>query len=246
MVSGDDPRDPPAPPNGSGHGTLRQEAAAEEIFRYVLNRSDVIRQRAQYAATVAGVAAVAILTSTLSNPGSFDNRVTALLVAGAITWAISLAFWVWAIGGQLTAIEPHLSAEDPAGALDKAIKQACKNAGQARGRIRTAMGTTILAVILTALGLGFAGWNAEQRDNRVAAELWLTPKGAQTVRRLCHTEHAYRLVRGEARIDVTMPSVSFHIGERAMTLRAEDVLGIRKLEIARNRRPTCHLKRADR
>jgi hypothetical protein len=246
MASGDDPGDPLARPDGPDLVPLNRTVAAEDVFRYVLNRADVVRQRAQLAATVAGVAAVAILTSTLSNLGSYGHPVTYTLVAGAIMWTVSLVMWVAAIGGQITAIDPHLSAEDPGVDLTTAIRQAQSNAEGARGRLKYALWTTIAAVSLTAVGLGAAAIDAEQRDDRVAAELWLTPTGAQTVRRLCHTGHAYRLVRGAARIDVTGPSVSFHIGDRAMTLRAEDVLGIRRLEIEGDRRPACDLGRADR
>ena len=114
MVSGDDPRDPPEQPDSPKLIRLEHKAAADDVFRYVLNRADVLRQRAQLAATIAGVAAVAILTSTLSNLGSYGHLVTYTLVAGAIVWTVSLVMWVSAIGGQITAIDPQLSAEDTA------------------------------------------------------------------------------------------------------------------------------------
>ena len=154
--------------------------------------------------------------------------------------------WVSAIGGQITAIDPQLSAQDHGVDLTKAIQQAQANAEDVRGRLRHALWTTVAAVSLTAAGLTVAAIDAELRDDRVPAELWLTPAGAQTVKELCHEARAERLVRGNARIDITKPAVSFHIGKRAMTLRAEDVLGIRKLEIAGDQRPTCDLGRADR
>lgn len=222
---------------------LPSDTAAEDIFTYVLDRPDVIRQRAQYAAAVAGVVAGTITAAALSTLGTLTDIATAGLLIAVAAWVVTLGLWVLTIGGERQPIDQHLVEEPPGVNLKEAIQQAKANAEKARTRLRRARYATVVAVAVTVAAVGWAGYRAEQEDERVEADLWLTPQGARATARSCGWRKRYRLIHGEVVLkELTRPVVTLQINDRKLRLRSSTVLSAAKFggdQRARHRHGAC-------
>jgi hypothetical protein len=189
-------REAPAP--------LDPTQAAEEIWQYVLERPDVIRLRASYAATAAAVVAtgVAVVGGGLASTGRFPVWVTAPLAVTVVLWILGVGAWVWAIGGPLQPI-------DPRSPLDEVIDHATENAEAARARLSFATWLTGLALLATMVGFALAAYHSESQDDPVAAMIELTPRAAYAAQELCHWKTDARQVYGEVRlVELSRPVVT--------------------------------------
>lgn len=224
------PQSPPVAGSDVDPVKLPAGAAAEDVFTYVLDRSDMIRQRAQYAAAVAGVVAGAITVAVLSTLGKLDDLATFGLLLAVVAWIISLGLWVTAIGGEVEPVETHLVDDPPGVNLKEAVQQAKCNAGKVRSRVNWARRLTVLAVAVTLVAVVWAGYDAEQEDERVAANLWLTAQGAEATARSCGWTKKFRLIHGNVALtELTTPVVTLQIDRRNLRLRSNTVLTVAKV-----------------
>lgn len=205
-----------------------------EVARYLLYRPDIVRQRAQYAATVAGVAAAAITAGALANLGRLNDTVTNLLASSIGCWILSLGAWVFAIGGALAPINVK------ALSVQELTTLAAARAKKARQRTAAALLLTAIAVGVTCVAVAWAAVDSEKDDERVPTKLWLTAEGARTVAKLCGSEHEYRKIFATvAAIDLPKPAVPIEIDGRTVTLPTGSVLGAVTLNTPSGGRPDC-------
>jgi hypothetical protein len=182
---------------------LDPDQAAEELWQYVLERPDVIRQRASYAATAAAVVATGVaVVGGLTSIGRFPTWVTVPLAVTVVLWILGLGVWVWAIGGPSGPIDPYSP-------LPKAVKDAMANARKARRRLLWATVVTGLALLATAVGFSLAAYSSESQDDPAAAVIQLTPSAAKAAQRLCDWDTDRGQVYGEVRlVELSRPVVT--------------------------------------
>ena len=78
-----------------GEADLDPQQVSDDLLNFVLARPDMIRQRAQYAATTAAVVATGVaVVGGLTNIARFPTPITATLGVAVLLWIWSVGMWV--------------------------------------------------------------------------------------------------------------------------------------------------------
>jgi hypothetical protein len=169
-------------------GSIPLGQVSEAVLALQLGRPDVIRQRAQFAATIAGAAAAAVATAG----GLTDLHLYGWLVQTLV--AASVLAWLLTVGGYMHTVAGYV---DPSGAvsssdggesridLDLLFNDYTENAKKVRGRLQMAQWFSRLAIALTAAGFVAVVVSEEKRDDRVTATLAVSEEVARAVGSAC-------------------------------------------------------------
>ena len=214
---------------------LDEKQAAEELLTYVLARPDVIRQRAQYAAAIAGLSATGVAAAgSITDVARFSSEIGVVVLLAVLLWLTSLGWWVWTIGGPLKPVGTPASAERRAAQLSNAITSAKENARKARKRLLIASGFTSAAVAATVVGFGWAAVYAEMEDNAIKADVRLSSSAARAAADICGWEEATVRVQAKVRrpelsrsvVTLKMPDEEHRFEGRVLRLRSRDLLAV--------------------
>jgi hypothetical protein len=189
---------------------------------FVLERPDKIRERAQYTAAVAGVAAAATIAGSLSS--RVPPAPSLVLGLAACAWAGCLFVWIYAMAGSLQPVERHLYANRSAVDLPGAIAQARSNAAAVRGRLVVARWATGLATLITVVGLGWGAAAAVAASTKTDADISLTGPGAEALSATCGWSPSFSFVLGQVTpADLGKPVVTIKILDADAAKRGADV-----------------------
>jgi hypothetical protein len=208
--------------------SLNREVAADDVFRYVLQRADMIRQRAQYAAATAAIAAAAITAAMLAHLEKLEDVPKVAAVAAVVAWVLCLATWVYAIGLGLAPLEEHLTVDPPRVNVRAVIRQATCNATRLRHHLTIASWSTVAAAAVTATALGLAAVYSTSADNDRAADIWLTPSAARAVAIERGSALNERIHGKLVMSDLSSPSVKIKVDRWELRVRSDAVVAVAK------------------
>jgi hypothetical protein len=171
------------------------------VLSHYLSRPDVIRQRAQHAAAIAGAAAAALVAAGgIAELYRYPAWIETLLIAAIVAWLATVAAYMHVVGG-------HVEPVDPFGADGSLASDPClldrveENAAAVRGSLQTAQRFGQLALALTLIAFVTAAWYAEAQDESVLTDLVVTDEVASAVGTVCGDDSELRSFPAEVRLD---------------------------------------------
>lgn len=189
-------------------GSIPLGEAPEAVLGLQLGRPDVIRQRAQFAATIAGAAAAAVATAGgLTDLHLYDWFVQTLLAASVLAWLLTVAGYMHTVAGY---VDPSEAVSRSGGEsridLDLLFNDYAENATKVRKRLQRAQGASLLAIALTAAGFLALAVSDEQRDDPVTATITVAKEVARAVGSTCSKKGS--IPQFDARVRLTDLSAS--------------------------------------
>jgi hypothetical protein len=220
-------------------GSIPLGEAPEAVLTLQLGRSDIIRQRAQFAATIAGAAAAAVATAG----GVTDLHLRAGWVQGLVGlsvlgWLVTVAAYMHTVAGYVDPSEAVSRADGGESRidLDLLFNEYTEKSRTVRKRLKWAQYVSVVALVLTAGALLAIAVSEEQGDDPVNAEVTVSEEVAPAVGSACSGKDSIAEFDARVRLaDLSDPVVLLDIDDPEcgdatveMRVRADSILAVRR------------------